>query len=1024
MANITFKTYVAANATPQFKFASRADTTGTSDGDTFTAPSGWTATTIGGGEVVITKNTSESTAGGKTYTFNGIGWGSTAIAFPKQTVTRLTDTDQFMNPYLEYTPSIETHVNDLTGKDCLIFKFENDYVGLRSTETIKLIKGKTYTLASNMVDLDCDLLSGTTLTAGDLLGTYDFTFTGGSGTFEVVNFNKLNEDGDLDWSDDFVKKTMLSSKHKIDSSSYDKYNSNPIYNKRSHYIQLDNNFKFHGVGDFAGYTKLQNFQGPSGYTFEAIDLKYVFAGYKPARNPLVRNADFSAVTSMEGFLSGATNYVDAINFPTALNSASSSITNMSYMLEYVNDLKGISNGISGWNTANVTSMEGLLEGSSISSRYIGSWNVSKVTNFKAFLKNNREWNASVRGFRNKGSKGLGVSVASSITMESFFENSIYNQEIGPWKLDKVHNVNKMFKNSAYTGKTWNFGIIGEDNLVTTVTADAMWEGTIWNPDAGGKAGAGNWFKYPSGTGKVTSIKNIFKDSEFGPLSGGGSHYINSWNTESVTDMEGAFQNSPFNGQLKKWDVGEVLTMKSMFEDAEFNQHIRNWQPAKVATLENFAKNADFNQPIASWNSSLAGTLKNADGAFSGAESAFNQNIAGWNGVLQGAKAGEGHHTIFDGNAVVDESSKPAVVKTAEAEFQEDTGDTGDTGGDGDSGVYVEPVGNSGDPVIDGNNHEGNQEGTTTWLKRPTISWTHSGLYDGVDGFTISIVDSDNNPVDSESTPFWQEYYTLTIDLSAGNYTAKIKAVDSDGNSSESTDFSFDVSDSAPTEIPVITKGTAMWVSGGNKTADFSPVFVLSGANSEYEDTYALSFDDGPYSTEYNQNNADDIRPTFSTLGEHTIKVKLKRGSNLGLVVGTITFDIVYDADTIAVYNNGSEQNISDLATGSHTWNVGTSCDSGSRSHSETHSSFGKMAIVYDFSQNGINFNQGTEQFALDSIPIFAFNEHANSSVALADAIIPLNSNISLTSVERNENCLNDGYTPGGKLTKIVFNITS
>ena len=1023
MATITFKTYVAANATPQFIFASRADTPGTSDDDTFTAPSGWTATTIGSG-VVITKSAPESTAEGKEYAFTDIGWNGTEIAFPKQTVTRLTDTDQFMNPYLEYTPSIETHVNDLPGKDCLIFKFENDYVGLRSTETIKLIKGKTYTLASNTVSLDCELLSGTTLTAGDLLGTYDFTFTGGSGTFEVVNFNKLNEDGDLDWSDDFVKKTMLSSKHKIDSSSYDKYNSNPIYNKRSTNIQLDNNFKFHGVGDFAGYTKLQNFQGPANYTFEAIDLKYVFAGYKPARNPLVRNADFSAVTSMEGFLSGATNYVDAINFPTALNSASSSITNMSYMLEYVNDLKGKSTGISGWNTENVTSMEGLLEGSSISSRYIGSWNVSKVTNFKAFLKNNREWNASVRGFKDRGSRGLGVSVASSITMESFFENSIYNQEIGSWKLDKVHNVNKMFKNSAYTGKTWGFGLIGEDNLVATVTADAMWEGTIWNPNAGGKAGAGNWFKYEDTTGKVTSIKNIFKDSAFGPLSGGNSHYINSWNTESVTDMEGAFQNSPFNGQLKKWDVGEVLTMKSMFEDAEFNQHIRNWQPAKVATLENFAKNADFNQPIASWNSSLAGTLKNADGAFSGAESAFNQKITGWDGVLQGAKLGEGHHTIFDGNGVIDESKKPAVVKTAEAEFQEDTGDTG---GDGDSSVYVAPV--DGDFNIDGNDHEGNEEGTTTWLNRPTISWTHSGLYTEVDGFTISIVDSGDTEVDFESNPFWQEYYQLTIDLSAGSYTAKVKAVDSSGNSSASTDFSFEVSDSAPSETPVITKGTAMWVSGSDKTADFSPVFVLEGANSEYEDTYALSFDNGAtYSVEYNQENADEVRPTFSTLGSHTIKVKLKRGSNLGSETGTITFDIVYDADTIGVYNGGSEQDISGLEAGEHTWNVGTACGTGSSNYATTYSSSGKVQIVYTTS-NSIAWDQSTPQFKLNSTPIFKFNEHANSSVALEEAIIPLNSKISITSATRNETCLNmdpngTPYTPGGKLTQLVFNIAS
>ena len=66
---------------------------------------------------------------------------------------------------------------------------------------------------------------------------------------------------------------------------------------------------------------------------------------------------------------------------------------------------------------------------------------------------------------------------------------------------------------------------------------------------------------------------------------------------------------------------------------------------------------------------------------------------------------------------------------------------------------------------------------------------------------------------------------------------------------------------------------------------------------------------------------------------------------------------------------------------------------------------------------------------MSSTPIFQFNVHANSSVAIQDAIIPLNSKISIDSIERNDACLNLDdvgipYTPGGKLTKIVLTISS
>jgi hypothetical protein len=440
----------------------------------------------------------------------------------------------------------------------------------------------------------------------------------------------------------------------------------------------------------------------------------------------------------------------------------------------------------------------------------------------------------------------------------------------------------------------------------------------------------------------------------------------------------------------------------MAESSNFDVDISAWNFTndRITSAVGFAQNSDYDKDISSIADKLSSTATITN--------------------------------MFEGNDSIDSSVVTTIQNSSGPSAPSGGGggsSEGNSGAAGESSVYVAPV--DGDLSIDGNNHEGNEEGTTTWLKRPTISWSHSGLYNGVDGFTISIVDSGNTEVDSESTAFWQDYYKLTIDLDAGSYTAKVKAVDSSGNSSASTDLSFEVSDSAPTETPAITKGIALWDSSSNKTADFSPVFVLSGANSEYEDTYALSFDDGPYSTEYNQNNASDIRPTFSTLGEHTIKVKLKRGDNLGSNVGTLTFNIVYDSDTTGVYNGGSEQDISNLTPGTYTWIPAQgqlNCNTGSGRYMETNSSWGRIAVESSIAQN-ISVDGVKLQFNMSSTPLFRFNEHANSSVAITDAIIPLNTKISIDSIERNESCLNPNshgnpYSPGGKLTKIVLTISS
>ena len=84
-------------------------------------------------------------------------------------------------------------------------------------------------------------------------GEYPYTFDGGSGVFEVVP-NKLQLTTNVN-RDDLKQKRMMSSKHIIDRTPYNDKYDHIIHNKRAVFIQVDNNFSFHGIGDFANYYK-------------------------------------------------------------------------------------------------------------------------------------------------------------------------------------------------------------------------------------------------------------------------------------------------------------------------------------------------------------------------------------------------------------------------------------------------------------------------------------------------------------------------------------------------------------------------------------------------------------------------------------------------------------------------------------------------------------------------------------------------------------------------------------------------
>ena len=107
--------------------------------------------------------------------------------------------------------------------------------------------------------------------------------------------------------------------------------------------------------------------------------------------------------------------------------------------------------------------------------------------------------------------------------------------------------------------------------------------------------------------------------------------ITSWNTKSVTNLQGAFlNNTAFNQNIGGWNTANVTTMNSTFSGATaFNQYIGSWITSSVTDMSGmFVQNAAFNNVGfgLNWNTANVTTMANM---FNGA-TAFTQNLANFN----------------------------------------------------------------------------------------------------------------------------------------------------------------------------------------------------------------------------------------------------------------------------------------------------------------------------------------------------------------------------------------------------------
>lgn len=100
------------------------------------------------------------------------------------------------------------------------------------------------------------------------------------------------------------------------------------------------------------------------------------------------------------------------------------------------------------------------------------------------------------------------------------------------------------------------------------------------------------------TSIITDMSKVFTRWNFRPAN---NYDISQWDVSNVTNMDGMFWGSDFNGDISQWDVSSVENMRNMFREAKFTGDISQWDVSKVRDMRYMFCKSEFHGDISQWN---------------------------------------------------------------------------------------------------------------------------------------------------------------------------------------------------------------------------------------------------------------------------------------------------------------------------------------------------------------------------------------------------------------------------------------
>jgi surface protein len=237
------------------------------------------------------------------------------------------------------------------------------------------------------------------------------------------------------------------------------------------------------------------------------------------------------------------------------------------------------------------------------------------------------------------------NTATVTTMASLFNGTAkFNDDIGGWNTAAVANMNGMFNGaSAFSRNLAGWNVLAVTDFTSTFDGTALsgcnYAGAIYT--AWGTAFQTLWPTFNAETCTIESLcTTCITNGNIGMAavawvtspSAAAVTYGNivDWNTAAVTSMGSLFASQPtFNDDISSWNTVSVANMASTFNGAAaFNSYIGGWNVASATTLDHmFASATAFNQDIGGWN---VASVANFNSMFFSAGATFNRNIGGWN----------------------------------------------------------------------------------------------------------------------------------------------------------------------------------------------------------------------------------------------------------------------------------------------------------------------------------------------------------------------------------------------------------